>query len=55
MAICLSPGGLTTYDSPSPSVEMLVGTVSGVFRIKRTNAEQWEVSERTLTGVISIA
>jgi photosystem II stability/assembly factor-like uncharacterized protein len=50
MAICLSHGGLTTYESHSPSIEMLVGTVSGVFRIRRTNAEKWEVSERTLDG-----
>lgn len=50
MAICLSHGGLTTYVSPSPSGEVLVGTVAGVFRIHRTNPDKWEVSERTLDG-----
>jgi photosystem II stability/assembly factor-like uncharacterized protein len=50
MAICLSHGGLATYASPSPSDEVLVGTVAGVFRIHRNNAEKWEVSERTLEG-----
>lgn len=50
MAICLSHGGTTTYSSPSPSHEVLVGTVGGVFTIQRENTKEWGISRRSLEG-----
>lgn len=50
MAICLSHGGTTTYSSPSPSHEVLVGTVGGVFTIQRENTKEWRISRRSLEG-----
>lgn len=45
----LSHGGTTIYTSRTPSREVLVGTVEGVFTIRRSdNSENWFVAGRAL-------
>lgn len=51
MAVCLSHGGTTTTISNSPSAELLVGTVDGVFRIHRKNSNTWRTSREGLEGM----
>ena len=50
MAICLSIGGTTTYSEQSPVEEVLIGTVSGVWTIKRDKSRQWAVAGHSLPG-----
>lgn len=50
MAIGLSHGGTTTYSSPSPPREVLVGTAEGVVIIQReAHGHVWRVAHRALT------
>jgi photosystem II stability/assembly factor-like uncharacterized protein len=51
MAIFLSHGGTSVYDSKSLSDEVLVGTVAGIFSIRREQTNRWSVSERYLEGL----
>ena len=49
MAIALSHGGTTSYTSPSPSNQVLVGTVEGVLSIERNeDGSGWHVAHRGL-------
>ena len=48
MAITLSHGGSSIYSSPSPSSQVLVGTIEGVASIERDGGE-WRVAHRSLT------
>src|SRR5574342_645694 len=50
MSICLSHGGNNTYVSDSPSEEILIGTLTGVFTLARQDGGKWRVSGRTLEG-----
>ena len=50
MALILSHGGATSFSSPSPSNEVIVGTKEGVVFIKReTGSSDWKVDRRALT------
>ena len=50
MALILSHGGETSFSSPSPSNEIIVGTKEGVVFIKReTGSSDWKVDRRALT------
>ncbi len=51
MAIFLSHGGTSVFDSKGLSDEVLVGTVAGIFRIRRNGSNRWSVSERHLEGL----
>jgi len=51
MAICLSHGGRSIYSSSSPSSEVLVGTVSGVYTVQRESTKKWKVSGKALEGL----
>lgn len=51
MAICLSHGGTSTYQSSSPTAELLVGTVDGVAALRRDNNAQWTVHANVLKGL----
>lgn len=50
MPICLSLAGTATYVSNSASEEVLVGTVNGVYSIKRENPQKWRVAGKSLPG-----
>jgi photosystem II stability/assembly factor-like uncharacterized protein len=51
MALTLSHGGPTTFCSPAPSTQVLVGTIDGVVCMARHTADAgWHVAQRTLTG-----
>ena len=48
MALCLSHGGTTVYSSDSPSDQILIATVRGVFTAERRDAKNWRVSRKSL-------
>jgi photosystem II stability/assembly factor-like uncharacterized protein len=50
MPICLSLAGTTTYVSDRQAEEVLIGTVSGVFSIKKDQARKWKVAGQSLAG-----
>lgn len=50
MTICLSHGGNNTYISDSPSAEILIGTLDGVFALSREDSQKWRVSGKSLEG-----
>ncbi len=50
MAICLSLGAPTTFSTDSPSSEVLIGTVNGVFAVQKEKEGKWRVSRRSLEG-----
>jgi len=51
MAIGVSPNGKNSYESPSPSDEILVGTASGVFSFTRSGpGKAWRETGRALEG-----
>ena len=50
MSIFLSHGGTTSYFSKSPTEEILIGTLDGVFTIRRRNSEKWRIDHQSLTG-----
>ncbi len=50
MAICLSHGGTAIYSSSSPSDEVMIGTLGGVFTIQREDSKKWQVSRKSLEG-----
>lgn len=50
MSICLSHGGNNTYLSDSPSAEILIATLNGVFTLARESGRTWRVAGKTLEG-----
>src|SRR5262249_12685384 len=49
MAIALSHGGPTMYQSPERSRHVLVGTIRGVMRLERdADGPGWHLAERVL-------
>ena len=50
MAICISHGGTTTYQSQLPCSEILIGTVDGVVILKRANGSDWRTHAKVLAG-----
>jgi photosystem II stability/assembly factor-like uncharacterized protein len=50
MAICVSHGGTTTYQSSAPSSEVFVGTVDGVVTLQKDDQARWRVSAKALAG-----
>ena len=58
MAICLSHGGQTVFDSASPSKDLLAATINGVvFLTRDAVGAPWEVKRRALEGrhIIALA
>lgn len=51
MAICLSHGGPSIYSSNSPSSELLVGTVGGVYKVRREGSKKWKVAGKALEAL----
>ena len=51
MAIYLSHGGTTVYDSANPSDELWVGTVAGIFKLRKDHSHGWAVSGKALEGL----
>ena len=51
MAIYLSHGGTSIYHSESPSNELAVGTVAGIFTIRKDKSNEWNVSSKMLEGL----
>ena len=47
MAIFLSHGGTSVYESKGLSNEVLVGTVAGIFRIQKNGSSRWSVRNGT--------
>jgi photosystem II stability/assembly factor-like uncharacterized protein len=50
MKICLSHGGITTYDSQDNVEEVLIGTVDGVYSLQKTGNENWKIVRNGLSG-----
>ena len=51
MAVYLSHGGTSIYHSESPSNELAVGTVAGIFTLRKDQSNAWSVADKMLEGL----
>lgn len=50
MAICLSHSGVSVFSSPTPSDELYVATIDGIFLLRRDAEGRWNKAGQLLAG-----